>query len=165
MSERIESLKTEIQQEASQTIKALERLPEDQFGWKPHPKSYSLGALATHISRLVSWFGITLTSDELDLAQSGIRGAVLDSVTSIREELEKNVQKAIEALESIEDSELDKLWRLRMGDRVFFEMPKKVVLRKMVLSHLVHHRGQLTVYMRLLDIPVPGMYGPSADEQ
>jgi len=165
MSDRKSALAAEIQQEINQTIKAIDRLPEDRFGWKPHPKSYSLGELATHISRLVSWFGVSLTTGELDLALSGTRSPGYESVASIREEIENNLHKALDALQRVEDAELDKTWKLKRGEAVIFEMPKHVVIRKMVISHLVHHRGQMTVYMRMLDIPVPGMYGPSADER
>ncbi|MEX6689132.1 DinB family protein [Danxiaibacter flavus] len=156
----------ELKHEAANTRKILERLKqaEDKFEWRPHQKSYTMGQLASHIANLTTWITMTINSDELDLASSP-RRQPLTGFLEVLEVFEKNLDEATKALEGADDSLLMKKWTLRKGDHVILELPKAAVIRSMVFNHVVHHRGQLTVYLRLNDLAVPGMYGPSADEQ
>ncbi|WP_295649224.1 DinB family protein [uncultured Mucilaginibacter sp.] len=154
----------EMQHEAASTRKMLERVPNDKLGWKPHEKSMTLGKLATHVSDLPNWTGFTINADELDLASGAFKPFLATSTVELLKHHDESVAGAIAALESVTNEQLMEMWTLRMGDHVIFTMPKVQVLRNMVFSHMVHHRGQLSVYLRMLDVPVPGMYGPSADD-
>jgi len=153
----------ELQHEAASTRKMLERVPTDKLSWKPHDRSMALGKLATHVSDLPNWTDFTINSDELDLA-GGMKQFLASSTDELLAHHDEAVSGAIKALESVSDEQLMQMWTLRMGSHVIFSMPKIQVLRSMVYSHMIHHRGQLSVYLRMLDIPVPGMYGPSADD-
>ncbi|RYZ55427.1 MAG: DUF1572 domain-containing protein [Sphingobacteriales bacterium] len=157
------ALIAEIQQEAQSTKKILERIPAEHFGWKPHEKSMSLGTLATHLANLAGWISITIEQDELDLA-----GDMKRFVPSTTEDLvahyNEGIENAVRVLETTTDETMMQPWTLKKGAHVIMTQPKIVVLRSMCLNHMVHHRGQLTVYLRLLNIPVPGVYGPSADD-
>ena len=154
----------ELQHEAANTHKILERIPTEKNDWKPHDKSMKLGNLVTHISDLPTWITMIMTTDELDLASINYKPVIAITTAQITETFDKNVKGALAALENGSDEDFGKLWTLRRGDHVIVAMPKAAVLRSMVLSHQYHHRGQLTVYLRLLDVPVPGLYGPSADD-
>lgn len=155
----------ELKMEAASTRKMLERVPADKNDWTPHEKSMKLGRLSTHVAELPGWTAMTMNADELDFAKMDYKPVT----NATREELlaihDKNVAVAILALENAKDEDFDKMWTLRRGEQVLLSMPKKVVLRSMAFSHLYHHRGQLSLYLRLLDVPVPGMYGPSADDR
>ena len=142
----------------------LERVPDDNLDWKPHPKSFSLGALAAHVARLPFWITSTVQSDFFDLANV-THGSVPTSRQEILELFEQTAADMRQALDGATDAELMRMWELRMGDRVLQSMPKLAVIRGMGISHFIHHRGQLSVYLRLLDVPLPPMYGPSADER
>jgi uncharacterized damage-inducible protein DinB len=159
----VDALLPEFDHEMTTTRKVLERVPEDRFDWKPHAKSFSLGALATHVATLPTWGTETLNKSEIDIA-----GAQPPAAPSSKAELmatfDKNVAAARSALAGKTDAELLATWTLKRGGKAVFSMPKTAVLRSFVLSHLIHHRGQLSVYLRLLDVPVPSIYGPSADE-
>lgn len=159
----VDALLPEFDHEMTTTRKVLERLPEDRFDWKPHPKSFSLGALATHVATLPTWGAETLNKSEFDLAGSQ-PVAALPSKAELMATFDKNVAATRSALAGKSDAELLAMWTLKRGGKTIFSMPKTAVLRSFVLSHLVHHRGQLSVYLRLLDVPVPSIYGPSADE-
>lgn len=158
----------EFDLEMQKTRKSLERVPEDKFGWKPHEKSTTLGKLASHVAHLPSFATTALTTDSLDVAPvNGPKRQMLNAST--RQELldafDKNVTEARSAISSAKDEDLRKNWTLLAGGKVFFSMPRPAVLRTFMLSHLIHHRAQLGVYLRLNDVPVPSIYGPSADEQ
>ena len=154
----------ELQQEAATTRKMLERVPEAALAWQPHEKSMSLGRLASHVAGLFgTWLTASLSQDEFDLADSLPLNA--ESVSDILEAFDRNVASAIELLKTQSDESLSTPWRLKRGGQVLFELPRWAVLRSMVLNHIIHHRGQLSVYLRLLEVPVPSIYGPSADEQ
>jgi uncharacterized damage-inducible protein DinB len=153
----------ELQHEAATTRKVLERIPADKFDWKPHEKSTSLGQLATHVADMFGWFSHTLEHDELDFA-AGYKQPDVASAEELVEILDENTAAAIESLKKTDDAAFMKNWTLRNGEEIFLQMPKVGVVRSMVLNHIVHHRGQLSVYLRLNDIPVPALYGPSADE-
>ena len=159
----VDALLPEFDHEMTTTRKVLERVPEDKFDWKPHPKSFSLGALATHVANLPTWGTETLTRSEIDLTGTQPISA-LPSKTALLAAFDKNVAETRAALTGKTDAELLAIWSLKRGGKTMFSMPKTGVLRSFVLSHMVHHRGQLSVYLRLLDVPVPSIYGPSADE-
>ena len=159
----VDALLPEFDHEMSVTRKVLERVPDDKFDWKPHPKSMSLGALAQHVANLPLWGTITLTQSELDLAGQ----QQLPSPPSRQELLagfDRRVAETRALLSNKSDAELMTPWTLKKDGHTLFTMPKAAIWRSFVLSHLIHHRGQLSVYLRLNDVPVPSMYGPSADE-
>ncbi len=154
----------ELQMEAANTRKMLERVPVEKSDWKPHAKSMKLGNLANHVAELPSWITMTLSTDELDLSKMDYKPVLATTNDELTGKHDAHVAKAIEALENTPDEDFNKMWTLRNGESVIFTMPKKVVLRSVAYNHMIHHRGQLSVFLRLLDIPIPGMYGPSADE-
>jgi uncharacterized damage-inducible protein DinB len=158
------ALAAELQFEAASTKKILERVPNDKLTWKPHEKSMTLQRIASHIAELPTWVTNAIKKDGLDLG-AGFQPTLLPSAEEMVSYYEKNVQEALETLESAAPEVFDEMWTLRRGDHIIFTMPKKVVIRNMAMNHLVHHRGQLSVFLRLLDVPIPGMYGPSADER
>jgi uncharacterized damage-inducible protein DinB len=159
-----DALIPEWEAEMRSTRRLLEAVPFDKADWKPHEKSMTLKRLATHIAELPQWLTLTLQTSELDFA----KGYFQDKPES-KEELmslfDRSAAASIEELKKATDENFLSDWTLRMGDRIFFTRQKAKVIRGFAFSHLFHHRGQLTVYLRLLDVPVPGMYGPTADEQ
>lgn len=159
-----DGLINELQHEAATTRKILERVPADKFDWKPHEKSMAMGRLATHVADMFSWFPGTLERDEIDFANGyeEPKPATTEELVAL---LDKNAAAARESLQKMEDAGFMKEWTLRNGEQILLQLPKIAVLRGMVMNHIVHHRGQLSVYLRLNDIPVPAMYGPSADEK
>lgn len=159
-----QALIAELKNEGASTRKLLERVPTDKNDWKPHDKSMNLGRLSAHVADLPGWVSFIMNADELDLGANKSQPYMAASATELAEHFEKKNNDAIAALEHAAAEEFDKPWTLRKGDHVIFTMPKAVVLRSMALSHLYHHRGQLSVYLRLLNVPIPGMYGPSADD-
>jgi len=154
----------ELKHESANTRKMLERVPTDKLDWMPHQKSMKLGRLAKHIADLPSWFERIISADEFDFATANFNRDSPESADVILKLFDARLATAINILESVSDENLNTIWTVRRGDHVMFQMPKKVALRSFAYNHLYHHRGQLSVYLRLLDIPVPGMYGPSADE-
>ncbi len=164
---QIQALIQELDHEVVSTRKCLERVPEGKGGYRPHPKSMTLERLAGHIAEMPGWGTMTMTRDELDLAPKGAEPAQGFSCASPKELVEvfdRNVAEMRAALLAGSDADLGKPWTLKGGDTVYFTMPKAAVLRSFVFGHLVHHRAQLGVYLRLNDIPVPSVYGPSADD-
>jgi uncharacterized damage-inducible protein DinB len=153
----------EWENEMRNARRALERVPADRLDMKPHEKSWSLGELATHIARLPIWASSTLNTDELDLSDTP-RGEALPSVDAILAEFDRNVGDARDAIATTSDEVMGSPWTLKNDGQVIFSMPKVAVLRSFVFNHIIHHRGQLIVYLRLAGAKVPGMYGPSADE-
>ncbi|HEX4374417.1 MAG TPA: DinB family protein [Puia sp.] len=155
----------ELKNESINTKKMLEKVPLDKATWKPHEKSMSIGRLATHIAETGHWIYRILEADEFDFAVNPFKPHVAASREELLEIFNNNFNKSIAALENASDDEFDKLWTIKMGDKILYQLPKKNAIRSWGFSHSVHHRGQLSVYLRMLDIPVPGMYGPSADER
>ena len=155
----------ELKQEANSTRKMLERIPADKFFWKPHDKSMTLARLAGHVVEMLMWTGVTLTQDELDFAKSDFQPKEYTEASELVTDFDKNIADATVMLSSASNETIMQNWKLRNGEEIYFELPKAVVLRSMVMNHIIHHRGQLSVYLRMLDIPVPSIYGPSADEQ
>ena len=156
-------LLAEFDMEMENTRRALDRLPEDRLDFRPHAKSWDLRQLAGHIANLPSWTAPTLQLDELDLGQP-MDQPDPGSKADVLALYERTKVEARAALERATEDDFATPWTLRTGDQVHFTMPKGVVLRQFIMNHLVHHRGQLILYLRLLDVPVPGLYGPSADE-
>lgn len=156
-----EPLIAELRIEAGATRKMLERVPQDSLAWQPHEKSRTLGELAAHIANLPGLFIATLNRDEFDRHDYQ---AVTDSVPDILETFERNISSAFEVLKTLSDERLLTPWRYKYGEQVIFEMPRLVVIRTTALNHLIHHRGQLSVYLRLLNVPLSSVYGPTADE-
>ncbi len=163
MSER-DSLLPEFDQETAATRRVLERVPAAALEWRPHPKSFCMGELATHLARLPHWGTLILKQDGYDLATSGRRGQALPDVQTVLETFDANVREVRAALVEMTDGQLLQPWSLRRGDKVLMSVPKVFAVRGFVVRHLVHHRGQMTVYLRMNDVPLPPLYGPTADE-
>lgn len=163
-----EALLPEFDEEMAKTRKSLMRVPDDKFDWKPHPKSMSVRQLTTHLALFPSWITDTLSADSFDYAPPGggaYKPPVVNSHTELLEIFDRDLPKARKALEAASDAQLRGNWSLLEGGKTVLSMPRIVVLRSMVMNHMIHHRAQLGVYLRLNDIPVPALYGPSADEQ
>lgn len=161
----IESLIREFEHEAQTTRKHLERLPEEQLEWRPHEKSFTAAGLASHISELASWTDPIVNQDGLDFDSATYKPYIATSVADLLQTFDNNVVKGRQALVGATDNTLEQRWSFKIMGRVQFEKSKADVLRDFALSHMIHHRGQLSVYLRLLNVAVPGSYGPSADEQ
>src|SRR5436309_13472599 len=162
-----QSLLSEFDQEMQNTRKVLERCPEEKWNWKPHDKSGTLGWLAGHVATMVDWLPTTIRTAELDYAPVGgpsFTPPKIDNRQQLLAEFDKNVSAARAALAGVSDAEMMKNWRLLAGGREIFSLPRAACIRGMVLNHHIHHRAQLTVYLRLLNVAVPGLYGPSGDE-
>ena len=162
-----DSLLPEFDHEMANTRKTLERVPDEKFDWKPHVKSTPMGGLATHLSNIPTWAIYTMNEDSLDLAPGGVPLPRVEPAKSRSELLELfdiNVANARAAIAAAGDDELFKSWTLLSGGKEILTLPKIAVLRGFVMNHNIHHRAQLGVYLRLNDIPVPAIYGPSADE-
>lgn len=164
----VQAALSEFENEAATTRRLLERIPDDKLGWKPHSKSMSMARLASHLAEIPEWAEGALVADEFDMHPPGGEMAqtkTYDSVAALLEGFDANVEKAKKALSSADDAAMGDTWSLKMQGATIFAMPRSAVIRIWVLNHLVHHRGQLSVFLRLNDIPVPSIYGPSADEQ
>lgn len=160
----IPSLVKEMKNEAATTRKMLAAIPNDKFDWQPHPKSMTIRRLATHIGELPSWVTMVLNTSELDFEQNPYAVPVINNTTDLLAYFESNLATGLADLEKATDADLEPDWTLRSGDQVYSVDSKAEVLR-MSYCQIVHHRAQLGVYLRLLDVPIPGSYGPSADEQ
>ncbi|HAF16412.1 MAG TPA: damage-inducible protein DinB [Blastocatellia bacterium] len=160
------SLLPEFDHEMANTRKTLERVPDEKFNWKPHDKSFPMGNLATHLANLPSWGTLTLSSDSFDLAPAGqpVKTPELNSTQAVLAKFDENVAATRAAIAGAEDEDLFKPWTLLSNGNTILTLPKIAVLRSFVMNHMIHHRAQLGVYLRLNDIPVPSIYGPSADE-
>lgn len=159
-----DALLSEWDHEMAGTRKTLANIPDGKHDWTPHAKSFTAGKLGTHVATMGMWAHLTCTGTELDLATApkGPTPATTADLLAVHDEWAAKGRAAIAATD---DAAMMQPWTLKMGDHVIFTMPRAVVLRSFVMNHLIHHRGQLTVYLRLLDAPVPGLFGPSADER
>lgn len=156
-----------LDREAVVTRKAIERVPEGRNDFKPHEKSMELGYLAALVATMPGWVWFMIEKDELDLsdpANEGFKTKARETKAELLEALDDGIAQARKALESTTEEHLVKNWRFKMGGQVISDLPRHVMLSDAVFSHLAHHRGQLTVYLRLTDAKVPAIYGPSADE-
>lgn len=156
-----QSLLPEFDLEMASTRRLLERVPSDKGQWKPHPKSFPLGHLAQLVSIMPGWLTRTVRDTEIDLAKSS--GYSFEKTETLLSQFDQLVREARAALAAAKDEDFDVTWSLKHGQRILFSAPRGTVVRSNI-NHLIHHRGQLTVYLRLLDVPIPGMYGPTADE-
>ena len=162
-----DALLPEWDQEMATTRRCLERVPEDKLAWKPHEKSMTLGRLASHLAEMPVWASATLDAPELDMAPPGqppMEAADFKSRQQILDFFDKTSAAARASLEKATDENLMSNWTLKKGGKALMTLPKIVCLRSFVMNHSIHHRGQITVYLRLNDAPVPSVYGPSADE-
>lgn len=162
-----QTLLPELDHEMATTRKLLERVPEDRFSWQPHSKSMSLGRLATHLAELAGMGRRIVELESLNMAPPG-GGGYKPQTLSTRQEIldlfDQNVAGTRQAIASAEDPAFFQPWSLLRGEQTIFKLPRIAALRTMLFSHSIHHRGQLSVYLRLNDVPVPSIYGPSADE-
>lgn len=161
------SILPEFEQEMAKTRNTLERVPDEKFSWRPHEKSFSFRDLANHIARMAGWGAGTLTTESMDLdPEKGgfVPPEEAETTKGVLAVFDEGVAAFRGALEKATDEEMMQPWALLMSGETLFEMPRIAVLRGMILNHIIHHRGQLTVYLRLNDLPVPPLYGPSADE-
>jgi uncharacterized damage-inducible protein DinB len=161
---RVEILLLEFTHETATTRKHLERVPAGQFEWRPHQKSYTSGQLASHIVDCVRWIPRIFTADTFNVDPRTFKEFEAANIADLLGEFDREVSEAKLAMASAPDTNATGSWRLMINGKTRFEKPREAVFRDMTLSHLVHHRGQLSVYLRLLDVPVPGSYGPTADE-
>ncbi|MGA9774029.1 MAG: DinB family protein [Blastocatellia bacterium] len=158
-----EALLPEFDREMANTRKTLERIPEDKFDWKPHEKSMRLGSLAIHLATMVGWVADLMKQDSLDL-DPNYEEPKVNTRSEIIEMFDGGVASARAAIDGASDEEILKPWTLLSGGKEILTMPKAAVIRDFAMNHSIHHRAQLGVYLRLNDIPVPSIYGPSADE-
>lgn len=159
----IENLLNEIEQEAQITRKFLKIVPQDKFDWRPHPKSMNLQQLTTHIAELPAWITMTITTDGLDFATTPYEPSKIDNVVDLLEFFEQSYADGRANLQNFDEADLEKPWVLRDGEQILVDRNKYETLR-MCIAQIIHHRAQLGVFLRLLNIPIPGSYGPSADE-
>lgn len=159
-------LLTEFDIEMEATRRVLERVPPDRLDWTPHEKSMTLGRLATHVADLPRWVPFTMTTDELDGENPGdaMGPRQLESAQAMVDWFDEQAGRARTAIESASEAAWTGTWTMRMGEQVYFSLPRWLVVRRFAINHMIHHRGQLTVYLRLAGALVPGTYGPSADE-
>jgi uncharacterized damage-inducible protein DinB len=163
-----QSLLPEFDHEMSVTRTLLERVPEDKAGWKPHPKSTGLGDLAAHIARLPSMAANVVSLTELDMnppVGPAFTPPRFTTTVALLETFDDHVKQAREAISGTADGDLMTPWSLKRGGHTIFTMPRVAVLRSVMMNHMIHHRGQLSVYLRLNDVPLPSIYGPTADTQ
>ena len=158
----VDSILMELEQEAQTTKRVLDRIPDDKLAWKPHPKSYSLGQLALHIASVPGSVAAAVVPDSMEVPnfsqpEPKSRQEVLDTFS-------KSLQSAKDTLKKMDDARLTSMWRLTKNGKVLMSVPRIGFIRSILMNHNYHHRGQLSVYLRMLDVPVPSIYGPSADE-
>jgi uncharacterized damage-inducible protein DinB len=161
----LQGMINELTHEAAQTRKMLERVPFDKLDYKPHEKSMSLGRLATHVAELPRMITVAFDTDELDFAKQEYKPHVAQDKTELLQIFDEKVQNALASLHAADNESMMQPWTMRHGEQIFFTLPRIAVVRNVAMNHLIHHRGQLSVYLRLNDVPVPGMYGPTADER
>jgi uncharacterized damage-inducible protein DinB len=164
-----ESLLPEFDEEMAYTRKFLERVPEEKLGWKPHEKSMTMGQLAWHVSDMPSWCNDTLKQDALSISNDDYQKILADREGKGKKEMlagfDKSVKDARTRLAATDDTALAQQWKMLWGGETIIDMPRAQVLRKWVLNHLIHHRAQLGVFLRLNEVQIPGIYGPSADDK
>ena len=161
------SILPEFDMEMATTRRVIERVPDEKLGWKPHEKSMTMGHLAAHLGEMVSWTVPTISEDALDMNAPGgppYQPPPANSIAEILATFDAYVIAARAAIAGVSDEDFMKNWSLLSGGQTLMTMPRVAVIRTFVMNHIIHHRGQLSVYLRLNDIPVPSIYGPSADE-
>ena len=163
MAQLIPIFSKELEQESVVTRKMLERIPDDKYDWQPHPKSMTIRQLSTHIAELPTWITMALTTDELDFAKSEYKPKVINNTKELVAHFEQSLEDGRTQLLPENEAILDQTWTMRNGEEIYSQRSKADVIR-MALNQITHHRAQMGVFLRLLDIPIPGSYGPSADE-
>jgi len=164
MARMVDAVLAELEQEAVTTRRVLERVPGDKLTWKPHVKSMSLGQLALHVATIPGAVAKFLTGEGLDIGGVSFEQSAANSASDLLPALDESIKVAKEVLTGLDDHKALTIWRLTRGEKELFAAPRIGVVRSIMLNHWYHHRGQLSVYLRLLNIPVPSIYGPSADE-
>jgi uncharacterized damage-inducible protein DinB len=164
MSPTMKPVSGEIDQEAATTKRVLERVPSDKLGWKPHPKSMTIGQLAMHVATVPGGIANIAKVDVFEIDPANFAPRQPESIQEILAALDASVQAAKEYLAGVSEASLTGPWKAKVHEREIMAMPRVAMLRALMLNHWYHHRGQLSVYLRLLDVPVPSIYGPSADE-
>ena len=159
-----DALRAEFDRETRATRRYLERVPGDRLDWRPHQKSFTAGELASHIVECVRWTEAIFSGDEFNVDPATFTPVRVASVPELLDTFDADVARSVRVLASVGDEAVTRPWRMKIRGTVRFERPKAMVFRDFTLSHLIHHRGQLSVYLRLLEVPVPGAYGPTADE-
>lgn len=162
---RLEILREELRAEAVTTRRHLERLPAERFDWRPHEKSYTARQLAAHLIDCIRWSESIFSEDTYDWDHDPMRPLPFESGAALLDVFDTTVSRAAGAMAGSADEDCTGTWSFVMKGRVVFARPREAAFRDMTLNHLIHHRGQLSVYLRLLDVPVPGSYGPTADER
>lgn len=158
-----QNLLPEFDEEMKNTRKILERVPDGKFDYQPHPKSMTLSRLASHVADFPRWASITVDTELLDI-QPGTKPYMAASQAELLRDFDEKVAEARAKIAATTDEDWAQTWTLKFGGQPIFAMPRSQVMRSTVMNHLIHHRAQLGVFLRLLDVPIPGMYGPSADE-
>jgi len=160
----IDPVLAELAHESATTRRLLDRVPERHLAWKPHEKSMTLGRLATHIAEIPGWVGSIVEKDEFDIGAGGYVPPTIDRVPEIVAMFDRNVAAATETLKRLSNDRLLAKWQLKKKGQLVVEMPRMGMIRTLLMNHLIHHRGQLSVYLRLQNVPLPSIYGPTADE-
>jgi uncharacterized damage-inducible protein DinB len=155
---------SEIDQEVATTRKVLERVPEDKPDFRPHEKSMTMARLAAHVAEMPEWAIMTLTRDEMDFDPTAFTPRVMTSSREMLSKFDADVKTMRDALAATADDAMMRTWTLKVGGKTMMAMPRVAVMRNMVINHMIHHRAQLGVYLRMNNVPVPGAYGPSADD-
>jgi uncharacterized damage-inducible protein DinB len=160
----IQTIILEMQQEAVTTRKVLERIPESKLTWKPHEKSMTIGRLGMHIAELPGWIIQCLQTEELNFEPSSFKPKIPEEHIQIMNEFDRTQANVVLILKETPEHTLEKNWKFRVGNQIIFDLPRKAIIRNGI-NHMIHHRGQLSVYLRLLNVPLPNLYGPTADDK
>jgi uncharacterized damage-inducible protein DinB len=160
----IDPIIQELTHEAATTRRLLERIPTETFGFKPHEKSMSMAELACHIADALGWTATTIDLDVFEMDVSDYKPFKAENTEDLLQGFDRNVAASLDKLRGVPNDRLMQPWQMKVGGQVVIEMPRIAVLRTFILNHLIHHRGQLSVYLRMKDVPLPQIYGPTADE-
>jgi uncharacterized damage-inducible protein DinB len=161
----VDPLKQEMEMESRHTRRTLERVPENALDWQPHPKSFTMRRLAAHLVESVGWAKDTIVMPGYDMDPATYKPWTFSTRAELLEKFDGSLAATLKAMDGVSDEAMMANWALKANGQVLFEMPRALVFRSMILNHIIHHRAQLGVYLRLRDVPVPAIYGPSADEQ
>jgi uncharacterized damage-inducible protein DinB len=160
---KVQELLAELDQEAQATERVLARVPQDKLSWRPHPKSYSLGQLAQHVATIPGQIAYLASVDSFNVTPGRGQEEATDAAALVPT-LKENLAKARDLIGGFDDAKMNEMWKMTSGDHVIMSMPRKALIRTVMLNHWYHHRGQLLVYLRQHDVPLPSVYGPTADE-